>query len=110
MGKVDAVLDPVGWTEFDTVLRQIENELFEADWAACPAEHGDAATFDMLERTAPQRRADAMVEMAKRAAAVPEGARRPEPSVIVHIDHATFEAELQAPGRRRLRFPDRAAV
>lgn len=95
MGKVDAVLDPVGWAEFDTVLRQIENELFEADWAAVTAEHGDAATFDMVERTAPQRRADAMVEMAKRAAAVPEGARRPEPSVIVHIDFETFEAELQ---------------
>ena len=52
MGKVDAVLDPVGWSLFDTVLHQIDNELFDADWAAVVAEHGDAACLAMLGRTA----------------------------------------------------------
>ena len=32
LGKVDAVLGPVDWSIFDSVLRRIENELFDADY------------------------------------------------------------------------------
>ena len=33
--------------------------------------------------------------MANRAAAVQEGARKPRPSVVVHISHEAFEAEIK---------------
>jgi hypothetical protein len=91
MGRVDAWLDAVGWTTFDGVLRRIEKELFEADWAAAKAEYGADVSLDQLPRTPEQRRADAMVEMAVRAAAVPAGAKRPLPVVVIHMDSKTFE-------------------
>ena len=96
MGKIDALLDPVGFATVDTVLRKIEKELFEADWAEGVAEYGKAnMSADKLRRTSAQRRADALVEMATRASSTPEGSRRPEPSVIVHIDAETLEAALK---------------
>ena len=110
MGKVDAVLDPVGWSMFDTVLHQIDKQLFDADWAAVVAEHGDQACLAMLGRTARQRRADALVEMARRAAAMPAGAKTPKPLVIVHIDAQTFEAELKRRVGAPLRVSGRAAL
>jgi hypothetical protein len=91
MGRVDAWLDAVGWTTFDGVLRRIEKELFEADWAAAKAEHGPGVSLDQLARTPEQRRADAMVEMASRAASVPAGAKRPLPVVVIQMDSKTFE-------------------
>lgn len=93
-GRVDATLEPIGFAAFDTVLRSITKELFEADWKAGVAEHGDGVTLDQLGRTPAQRRADALVEMARRAATAPADGLRPLPLVIVHIDHATLEAEL----------------
>jgi hypothetical protein len=44
-----------------------------------------------LARTPAQRRADALVEMARRAGAVPAGARLPEPLFSVLVDYETFE-------------------
>ncbi len=95
MGRVDAWLDAVGWTTFDGVLGRIEKELFEADWAAAKAEHGADVCLDQLARTPEQRRADAMVEMASRAAAVPAGAKRPLPVVVIHMDSKTFERGIE---------------
>jgi hypothetical protein len=45
-------------------LARIERELFNADWAAAKAIHGDDTTAAHLARTAAQRRNDALVEMA----------------------------------------------
>jgi hypothetical protein len=95
MGKIDAVLDPTRWAIFDTVLRQIERELFDADWAVATEEHGDDRALSMLSRTMLQRRADALVEMARRAAAAAPDGRRPKPSVVVHVDYETFVNELK---------------
>ncbi|MDY7105070.1 MAG: DUF222 domain-containing protein [Actinomycetota bacterium] len=95
-GKVDATLDAIGFAAFDEALRRIEQELFEADWAACVAEFGtEAASVDKLWRTASQRRADALVEMAHRAETAPKDGKRPEPLVVVHIDEETFTEELK---------------
>jgi hypothetical protein len=47
-----------------------------------------------LWRTPAQRRADAMVEMARRAGAKPEGARMPEPLFSVLVDYETFAGTI----------------
>ncbi|MDY7101453.1 MAG: DUF222 domain-containing protein [Actinomycetota bacterium] len=94
-GKVDATLDAIGFAAFDEALRRIERELFETDWAAAVAEWGDAASADKLWRTAAQRRADALVEMAVRATTAPKDGKRPEPLVIFHCDAATFTEEVK---------------
>ena len=74
-------------------LSRIEQELFEADWRAAKDRllaDGDTRepTLADLDRTGAQRRADALVEMATRSAACPDGARRPAPlfSVLVNYE------------------------
>jgi len=59
-GEIDirATLDPVGGAEFTASWGQIEHELYLAD------QHSDVATRSLV-----QRRADALVEMARRASA-----------------------------------------
>ena len=47
-----------------------------------------------LARTPAQRRADAMVEMARRAGATPPGARLPEPLVTVLVGYETFAGRI----------------
>jgi hypothetical protein len=87
---LDGLLDPISGAVVDNALRRIEQELFEADWAEARERLGDAAGVADLGRTAAQRRADALVEMARRAGAVPEGARRPEPLFTVLVGYETF--------------------
>jgi hypothetical protein len=43
-GHLDGFLTSLGRTTVAGALGRIEQELFEADWAAARAEHGDAAT------------------------------------------------------------------
>lgn len=95
MGRVDGWLDPIGHAAFREALRRIERELFDADWEQAKKEHGAAVTVDRLWRTPPQRRADALVEMAERAVAAPPDGKRPLPLVIVHTDPATMETALR---------------
>ena len=64
---LDGVLDPVNGTIVASALRRIEDELFAADWAEAREQLGEAAGVGDLSRTAAQRRADALVEMARRA-------------------------------------------
>ena len=71
---LDAVFDPIGGETFRTALAAIEHELLEAD-------RRDGATT----RTARQRRVDALVEMAQRAAAAPPDGLRPRPLFTVLI-------------------------
>ena len=63
----DVVLDPVSGAAFVGELRRLEQQLFEADWQAARERPRRAATVDELGRTAAQRRADAVVEMAIRS-------------------------------------------
>ena len=64
---LDGVLDPVSGEAVAEALRRIEDELFEADWADAKARcaDGDEPRLSDLGRTPPQRRADALVEMAR---------------------------------------------
>jgi hypothetical protein len=86
---LDGVLDPIGGEIVANALRAVEEELFTSDWAEARAEHGEATTKEHLARTPAQRRADALVELARRAGATTDG-RAPEPLFTVHVDHGTL--------------------
>jgi hypothetical protein len=76
-------------------LKRLEKELFEADWAQAKERLGRNPRMDELARTAAQRRADAMKEMAIRSASAraTEG-RRPEPLFSVVIDYQTLAGRI----------------
>src|SRR6185503_9918932 len=93
--KLDATFDAVDGEIFDTALGRLYMELLEAEWAQIRAEHGDDATSDHLPRTNQQRRADALVEMAKRAMAVAPGARLPRPLITVLVDYEQLKGPIR---------------
>jgi Domain of unknown function (DUF222)/HNH endonuclease len=70
--------------------KRLEDELFKADWAEAKARLGREPRPDELARTSPQRRADAMTEMAVRSASTPAGSRRPAPLFSVLVDYPTL--------------------
>ena len=87
---LDGIFDAIGGEILCQELKKIEKELFDADWAEAKARVGEGVCAGDLHRTAAQRRADALVEMARRSAAAPAGARLPEPLFNVTVDHETF--------------------
>ena len=76
MGRLDGWLDPVGFEEFNNALDRIEKELFQHDLKVGQIEHIDKHNVS-LWRTPAQRRADALVEMARRATAMPPAPKPP---------------------------------
>jgi hypothetical protein len=68
---------------------------WQADWAEARNRLGEPADTADLARTEPQRRADALLAMARAAASTPPDARAPRPTVNVLIDHESFEAHLR---------------
>ena len=93
-GVLDVQFDPVGMAEFRTALERIENELWTADWADARERLGDAATDADLTRTRPQRRYDALIEMARRATSVPAGSKQPRPLITVLVDYPTLAGRV----------------
>src|SRR3954451_10935129 len=87
-------LDRVEGTIFTDEHARIEHDLFHADWAEARAEFGEDCGADKLARTPTQRRADALVEMARRSAACPVGARRTRPLVSILVGYETFKGFL----------------
>lgn len=89
--ELSASMDRVGGVVFSTEWERITQELFEADWALVRAQLGDDAAPSAVRaalaglRTPGQRRCDALVEMAIRAGATPEGGQRPRPSISVVV-------------------------
>jgi Domain of unknown function (DUF222) len=81
-------LDPISGEILSSTLREIERELFEADWAEAKGRLGRQPTILDLQRTPAQRRADALVEMATRARTAPADGRRPAPlfTVVVGLE------------------------
>ena len=82
---LDGQLDPLGGEEVHTELWRIEQALFRHDWDTAKAIHGETTCLEHLARTHPQRRADALVEMARRSAAKPADAVEPRPLLVVHL-------------------------
>jgi hypothetical protein len=91
---LDGVLDAVGGAVFAAALRKIEQELFEADWREAKDRVGAGVTVADLARTPAPRRADAVVEMARRAMAAPADARLPEPLVTVLVGYETLAGRI----------------
>ena len=84
-------LDPISGEIVDSTLREIERELFDADWAEARARLGREPTILDLPRTPAQRRADALVEMATRARTAPADGRRPAPLFTVVVGLETLQ-------------------
>ena len=93
---LDGLLDPVNGSVVATMIGRIEEELFHIDWAEAKERVGEKVCNADLARTSAQRRADALVEMARRAGAVAAGSRLPEPlfSVLVGYDAFSRTCEL----------------
>lgn len=81
---LDGVLDPVGGQIVKSVLTSIENELSAQDDAAAGS-RPDATGSPTPVRTRPQRRHDALVEMATRVRTAPADGRRPAPLFTVLV-------------------------
>jgi hypothetical protein len=94
VGHLDGYLTPEGHVTVRNALDRLERELFEADWAAARAEHGEAATAAVLARSGAQRRHDALVEMATRAMTAPADGKRPRPLVTVMVGYETFAGRV----------------
>jgi hypothetical protein len=90
----DMTFDPVSGAIVSKVLKDIEQELFEADWAEAKTRLGREPAVNELSRTPAQRRADAMVDMASKASTSPADGRRPEPLFSVFVGYETFEGML----------------
>ena len=87
----ELALDPINGAIVVNELDRLEHELFQDDWKEAVARLGREPTLTELGRTAGQRRADALVEMATRSATAPVDGRRPEPLFQVLVDYPTFE-------------------
>ena len=92
LGKI--TLDPISGTIVGGELARREKELFEADWAEAKGRLGCEPTIGDLRRTHAQRRADALVEMATRSAAVAPNAKRPAPLFTVLVGYETMHGPL----------------
>ncbi|MEZ5375233.1 MAG: hypothetical protein R2733_01905 [Acidimicrobiales bacterium] len=81
-------LDPVNGEIFDQLVSKRAAEFFDADWAKAVAEAapGEVITKSMLRRSDRQRRLDALVSLVIDGSSTPEGAQRPEPSIIFGLD------------------------
>jgi len=94
--SIQGWLDPVGGDIVLGELRRLERQLFDADWAEARERLGADVPIDAdrLARSAAQRWADALVEMARRSAHVAEGARPRRPLVTVHVNDETMAGRL----------------
>ncbi len=91
--------------EFAEIFSWFVEAEWHTDWAEARQRLGDNATTRDLIRTEAQRRADALVAMARAAASTPPGSQQPRPTVNVLVDQESFEAHLrgETPDPRRYR-------
>jgi hypothetical protein len=90
MWFMNGTFDPISGQIIADELARLEKQLFEQDWADAKATLGRDPHMDELARTPQQRRADAMVEMAKRSATMPKNGRAPKPLFTVLVGEASF--------------------
>jgi hypothetical protein len=89
------LLDPISGVIVATELERLEHQLFRADWAEAAERLGREPKLSELSRTSDQRRADALVEMARRSAAMPPGSREPKPLFTVVFGAESFARYCQ---------------
>jgi hypothetical protein len=88
-------LSELAGCEFMEIFSWFCEAEWQADWADARNRLGEAAGTADLGRTEPQRRADALLAMARAAASTPPDAQPPRPTANVLIDHESFEAHLR---------------
>jgi 5-methylcytosine-specific restriction endonuclease McrA len=87
-------LDPISGAIVANELARLEHQLFQADWAEATERLGRKPNISDLNRTAGQRRADALVEMATRSATTPADGKRPEPLFSVFVGYETLHGRI----------------
>ena len=92
--RVDATMDPVGGSAWLGELNRLERIEFEQDWAEARERLGEHATAADLRRTATQRRHDALVEMARRSAAMPADAKQARYLLTVLVGYETLRGRI----------------
>ena len=80
--------------EFSDIFNAFVDAEWRADWDTAQALKGDNACELDMPRTHGQRRADALLAMAKQSAATTPDANRPEATTNILIDNETFQREL----------------
>lgn len=98
-------LDPVAGAVVAGELERLGDELFRADWAQAAEALGRPPTVGELPRTPAQRRADALVEMARRSGTAPEGGRRPAPLFSVFVGYETLRGRILELAQGRVLAP-----
>lgn len=101
-----ASLDGVSGAEFREILAHFIEAEWRTDWDEARRRLGDDATAADLRRTEPQRRADALLAMARAAASTAAAAARACPTVNLLIDQDTFEAGLRGEPVGTARYRD----
>jgi hypothetical protein len=91
---LDGCFDPISGAALASGIKRLEAQLFEQDWSEARARLGGAVVVADLQRTPAQRRADALVEMARLAGAVPTGGRLPAPLFTVLVGYETFAGRI----------------
>ena len=92
LGRI--TLDPIAGTIVANELERLELAHFDADRAEARERLGREPTIDELERTPGQRRADALVEMARRSRTAPADGRRPVPLFTVFVGYETLHGRI----------------
>jgi hypothetical protein len=91
--SLHAELDDVGGPEFLEIFSWYVDREFDRDWKQATRRLGEGnVDATKLARTEPQRRADALLEMARAAAACPPDRNRPLPTVDFLLDEASARA------------------
>jgi hypothetical protein len=92
--------------EMREILDHFIDAEFKVDWAEAKQRVGERVTKADLERTDAQRRADAMLQLFRDAAAAPEGAVPPGFVHNIHWSAESYEELLQSLAGNRAPHPD----
>ena len=92
--SLTASFDDMSGAEFSEIFGHYVQAEWDADWAEARQRVGDKATMFDLRRTQSQRRADALLAMARAAASAPPWSKLPVPTVNYLIDQATYDSTM----------------
>ncbi len=92
LGRI--TLDPISGNIVGGELARLEGDMFDADWAEARARLGHDPTVTDLARSGGQRRADALVEMARRSQTTPKDGRRSAPLFTVLVGYETLRSRV----------------
>ena len=106
--RLSARFGDVQGAEINEILAHYNDAEWRTDWHTARQHHGDNAdiSLDQLDRTDPQRRADALHQALLAAAANPGKGKQPLPTLNVLIDGDTLTTELTGGDHDPARYRD----